>query len=211
MSDHIVMQREMVRYLAYQRPAYKGLTPEAAGTLVQAEITNFLRVNASWLDKLPRTSLRVLDIGAGLGFGALAVSKHLESTSKFTIIDKSRVTENLFYGFEKEAAAYNDLSLSQKFLTTNGIDADRLTTVDIEKESFPKGEFDFILSCISWGFHYPVSTYIDDVKRCLASGGVIYIDLRQGTDGQSELEKAGFQMIWTKEHRITISSLWKKK
>ena len=42
-------------------------------------------------------------------------------------------------------------------------------------------KFDLVVSLISWGFHYPLSTYLDQVYQKMALGGVLIIDVRKVT------------------------------
>ena len=48
---------------------------------------------------------------------------------------------------------------------------------------------DVVISIISWGFHYPVSTYLEDVHEALVPGGVAILDIRNGTDGVAALRR----------------------
>ena len=52
--------------------------------------------------------------------------------------------------------------------------------VDADKEEIKKlKEIDLVISSISWGFHYPVSTYIEEVNSILKPGGLlIFIGFR---------------------------------
>lgn len=47
-----------------------------------------------------------------------------------------------------------------------------------------------MLSLISWGFHYPVSTYLDRVRELLSDDGVLILDLRRDTGGLEDLRRA---------------------
>ena len=40
-----------------------------------------------------------------------------------------------------------------------------------------------MISLISWGFHYPVETYLDKAYDVLVEGGSMIIDVRKGTNG----------------------------
>lgn len=46
---------------------------------------------------------------------------------------------------------------------------------------------DLIISLKSWGFHYPVRTYMKLVKRSLKPGGRIILDIRKTTDGIAKM------------------------
>ena len=47
---------------------------------------------------------------------------------------------------------------------------------------------DLVISLISWGFHYPVAVYADQVREILRPGGRVILDVRKGTDGREQLE-----------------------
>ena len=51
---------------------------------------------------------------------------------------------------------------------------------------------DAIISLLSWGHHYPVSTYIDLAKRSLKVNDVLILDLRRGRGGLEEMIMHGF-------------------
>ena len=52
---------------------------------------------------------------------------------------------------------------------------------------------DFVISTISWGFHFPVSTYLKSVANVLSENGILIIDIRKDTGGENEL-KTEFQI-----------------
>ena len=125
----------------------------------------------------------VMDIGCGLAGVDLALSRIRQSIN-FVLIDQDRFEEKPHYGFREIASAYNSLTETRNFLSTNGVNESRIRTVDLLTEQFPsEPEVDVVLSIISWGFHYPVETYIDDVYRSLRPGGVAILDIRSGTNG----------------------------
>ena len=48
---------------------------------------------------------------------------------------------------------------------------------------------ELVISLISWGFHYPIQTYLDQVFALLAKGGTMIIDVRKQTEGLDMLGK----------------------
>jgi len=44
-----------------------------------------------------------------------------------------------------------------------------------------------VISIASWGFHYPLSTYLDQVEQALAPGGRLILDLRRHQGQEQEL------------------------
>lgn len=55
----------------------------------------------------------------------------------------------------------------------------------MHRDLFPSQTFDVVVSLLSWGFHYPISTY---APRC---SGVMVVDVRKGTNGEGDLRKYG--------------------
>jgi len=51
-----------------------------------------------------------------------------------------------------------------------------------------RGTVDLVVSLISWGFHYPVPVYLDQVRALLRPGGRVILDVRKETDGRAQLE-----------------------
>ncbi len=92
--------------------------------------------------------------------------------------------------FKDSGAFYNSLEIAQTTLVENGVPEDRISLIeasedgriDLEDESI-----DLVISTISWGFHYPVSTYLDSVHRILSENGSLIIDVRDDTGGAHEL------------------------
>ncbi len=54
---------------------------------------------------------------------------------------------------------------------------------------------DLIVSFRSWGFHYPVTTYLGLAQRSLSADGRIIVDLRRGASGLSAFDDAGFESL----------------
>ena len=54
---------------------------------------------------------------------------------------------------------------------------------------------DLLWSSQSWGWHYPVSVYLELAKRCLKAGGRIVMDIRRKTDGEDEMNLGGFRTV----------------
>ena len=140
---------------------------------------------------IPYASSDILDIGSGIGGIDVLLAAHYRYAANIFLIDKSVVDRNFHYGFEPNGSFYNSLTLSKKFLTTNGVPTNRIFL----QEATPNysidfnTQFDLILSFISWGFHYPVETYLNSVYEKLRTDGVCLLDIRNGTTGLRVLEK----------------------
>ncbi|MDP3962767.1 MAG: glycosyltransferase [bacterium] len=142
---------------------------------------------------LPLDPKNILDIGCGVGgidimfnkhYAQMGVSPHLH------LLDKSEVNSKVYYGIEKEAAYYNSLETAKRLLNANGVKEENIYTQEVSGPSFfPGKKFDLIISLISWGFHYPISTYLEEAYGALSNGGTMIVDVRKGTDGEKLLEE----------------------
>lgn len=158
---------------------------------------------------LPEKLSNILDIGCGIAGIDVLLNRFYESKSgvdKITLLDKEGCSE-IYYNFETEAAHYNSLDLAKDFLRINGVKS-TLETINITEQAFPNGNFDLVISLISWGFHYPVSTYLDVVYEHLADGGILILDVRKNQNQERILQKkfGTFEMIYDfgKANRILV-------
>jgi SAM-dependent methyltransferase len=135
---------------------------------------------------LPDNCSRILDIGCGVAGIDLFLNQHyLNGRVDFYLLDKSRVEKNVYYMYQSKGAFYNSLRVAREILMNNGIDANQIhlleakenNSIDMDKS------VDLVLSLISWGFHYPVSIYLDQVYDLLNETGTLILDIRRSTDG----------------------------
>ncbi|MDP3958237.1 MAG: class I SAM-dependent methyltransferase [bacterium] len=142
-------------------------------------------------DYLPAHALRVLDIGCGVAGIDILLSRHYKDAPHVYLLDKSRIEEEVYYGLEQKGAFYNSLEVAKKLLIENGVAENHIHVQEVgaENEIGYPGPFDLVISLISWGFHYPVSTYLDQAYELLVPGGTLIIDVRKGSDGRRLLEK----------------------
>jgi SAM-dependent methyltransferase len=138
---------------------------------------------------LPERAGKILDIGCGIAGIDLLLYRHYHACqSELSLLDKDLLSEKIYYGYKSSGAFYNSLSIAQTFLTANAVPSSKILIYDPDADGFPRRErFDLIISLISWGFHYPVETYLEEVHGSLADDGVLILDLRKGTDGRRSL------------------------
>lgn len=126
---------------------------------------------------LPESAEWILDIGCGMaGIDVFLAKRYPEAT--IVLLDKHGVSPVINAGFNalaEDFAHYHDFSAALELLRANGIE-NPVECVDIAHDPFPTCEFDVVVSLLSWGFHYPLSTYSP------ACRGVIVADIRKGTD-----------------------------
>jgi SAM-dependent methyltransferase len=142
---------------------------------------------------LPLSASHILDIGCGLGGIDLMLYRHF-GDPELWLLDREGHSR-LFYGYRDVAAHYNSLAASRSFLVENGVPDERIHTVDVDSAGFPGGDlFDLVVSLLSWGFHYPLETYLANVAENLEPEGRVITDVRQGTAGQ-ELMRTRFAEV----------------
>jgi SAM-dependent methyltransferase len=141
---------------------------------------------------LPKNTQEILDIGCGMAGVDVFLSEHYQHLINIHLLDKTQVDENVYYGYESQTAFYNSLPVAKKLLIENSVPGEKIFLHDADNPAtcFNGRKFDLITSFISWGFHYPVKTYLNEVVSSLGEGGVLIVDLRKDTDGLKEIQKA---------------------
>ena len=205
------ISNEAVIYIMFQRTSYSRLTNSFIyrvfnkifpfsfyNNLVKYEAnTNPSRIKALYendmrreylliVKYLPKSCSTILDIGCGLAGIDIFFHRHYQDKSPvFYLLDKTYTEGNVYYGFKSKGAFYNSLKMAQTMLINNGLPLQNIHTLEANEnnEINIDGKIDLIISLISWGFHYPVSIYLNRVYNILNNGGSIILDIRKGTDG----------------------------
>lgn len=153
------------------------------------------------------TPRRVLDIGCGFALYDSFLLKHYgyPRDMHLYLFDKTtelRMENEIGFkggGFRKEGISfYTNLECAADILASNGAEKNNIHTLTVAEGSLSLLEsfsFDLVFSLLSYGHHYPVSTYLKEIKRVLVQGGVLILDLRviDGfTQGLRELQRNGF-------------------
>lgn len=130
----------------------------------------------------------ILDIGAGVGGVSLLICKRFKKI-RVDLLDKDKILPDPWYGFSKEPAAYNTKLGTQSFFALN-----RISNVAYYTEYPEKNKYDFIFSRVSCGFHYPVQTYLKQIKRTLNKDGRLFLDVRKNK-GEIDVLKKEFGKV----------------
>jgi len=133
-----------------------------------------------------------LDIGCGVGGIDYFLGKR-NPNAKLLLLDKTEVEDRIYYGYERKGCFYNNLKITSEFLSLNEVTNDS-RFIDIGSEEFPNEKVDLVISLISWGFHYPINTYLDKLDKILSEDGIIIVDLRKISyeEGLNEFKKLGY-------------------
>lgn len=211
----ITLPKAALPYVLYQRTEYLKSNPVFAGLTyaglvkplyawtVSLKSKLFARQITSSFDAdmqaeytriagdLPANARAILDIGCGVAGIDILLSEHYRNQTDMYLLDKTAIDTQVYYGFEGRGSVYNSLSLSKEILELNGVPAERIHTMEATDDNqlpVAPGGFDLVLSLISWGFHYPVKTYIQQVYDALRPGGVLIFDIRSGTNGEADVD-----------------------
>jgi len=144
-------------------------------------------------DVLPSGTRRIIDIGCGLAGIDAYISNHFAHNVNIVLLDKSLVDDKIFYMFHESGAFYNSLNSAKQLLCCNDVPERNIVISEVHKDSiFPsdEGPFDVVISLLSWGFHYPVETYLDNVMENISESGILVLDVRKNTTGRQTLQRA---------------------
>jgi SAM-dependent methyltransferase len=207
-----VVPREAIYFLLLQRsryrwqPLYRLFSLVGLGGVYKQRITrSFIEarraevigrkyqrdVNATLdlvKDHLPTGLEAAVDVGGGIGGLCLALwRRYPASLKRLYLLDRSEVSPEYYTGFEEKAAFYNSLAVGRRFLLENGVPDEVIRTVDAARDPFPPGPLDLVISTLAWGFHFPVSTYVEEARAALKPHGVVILHIRKETDGEEVL------------------------
>ena len=142
---------------------------------------------------LPKNAINVLDIGSGMAGIDLFIANHYNYTANIYLLDKEGESDKIVAGYhhnQDNFSHYNCFEFANNFLVRNGVPISKIHNIDISTRPFPsKIKFNLIISLLSWGFHYPIDTYIDAVYEGLSEDGILIMDIRKDTRGEYILEK----------------------
>jgi SAM-dependent methyltransferase len=159
---------------------------------------------------LPSQSTSILDIGCGVAGIDVLISRFYKHTVDIYLLDKTHTDSDIYYGFQESGSYYNSLEIAKQVLEENGTPSGNIHMWDTSDSNnlFAQNSFDVVISLLSWGFHYPISTYIEKVYKSLKTGGVLIIDIREKTDGADEIKKifGNFRVIYkSKDYRRILA------
>lgn len=129
----------------------------------------------------------LIDIGCGLGGPTSLIAQHCGGTVHLVdgTADGARKA-----GYKPTMEPYNDRAMTERMLEANGVTDYHWHNVGTK--TLPKVQN--VVSLISWGWHYPVSTYLEAVESALPKGGRLILDLRPGQGGEAELAHS-FELV----------------
>ncbi len=211
-TEYLALPRRRLLYRAFCRisrrpPLDAAVALESAwrgGAVRRAFNRDMAREYAEIAPHLPPRAVAILDIGCGVGGIDVLLHRHY-GTPRLYLVDRTHMSDKVYYGFADRGAFYNCFDATRRLLTGNRVPEGDLRFREVGEEcrlDIPEA-VDLVVSLISWGFHYPVPVYADQVLALLRPGGRVILDVRKGTDGRAQLE-ARFA-------RVTVISETRKK
>lgn len=144
----------------------------------------------SILERIQPHSL--LDLGCGWAIIDILIARHIQ-IDEIHLVDGDGTGEKKS-GFKDDTKAWNDVNFGAEIVRLNL----QTNTQVIEHFADPDKidvRVDLVISCRSWGHHYPISVYSDTVRRCLKPGGHVITDVRNQTDGLEQLKDMGLRVV----------------
>lgn len=139
---------------------------------------------------------RVLDIGCGIGLLDLLIYRAAEGQKpKLYLFDKtvdmapSSISDLAPAGFKNRYVFTASLKQSAHFLRLNGVAEDDINLCEVGDWNVRDGApFDLVFSRKSWGFHYPLQEYLDEVAESMGEQGVVMTDVRAEQGGEAQMK-----------------------
>ncbi len=139
---------------------------------------------------------RVASIGPGNGLFELALF-HARPYEKILLIDIEHSEGRHQHGYAAQGSGYASLAATKRFMTDNGVPAERIELCNPQITSLPDFRYDLLVSLLSMGFHYPCDDYVDFILSHPNEGASVVLDKRK------DAADAGFKVI---REKTTVSA-----
>lgn len=127
---------------------------------------------------IPKNIKTVMDIGCGLGLINIFLNNYFKNINEFYLLDKNIIDHKIKYGFSINYESYNNLLATKKTLKLNKIDENKINLIDVNKNYHIKEKsIDLVISLVSMGYHYPISNYVELLKKTCTKRTVFIFDI----------------------------------
>jgi SAM-dependent methyltransferase len=157
------------------------------GDLARLYASDVLSDFESLMPYLPQTAAASLDIGCGMAAIDVLLWRHYANPT-IHLLDGTGHTDVRIL-FHPVMSPYNSMPVARQLLERNGVPHESVVEWPPEPQAAVPA-CDLVISLLSWGFHYPVSTYLPLVERCLRPGGRLILDVRKGQGGLEALSRS---------------------
>ena len=162
---------------------------------------------------LPPNVDSILDVGCGIATVDLFLDTWI-SPNKIFLLDKTKTEDAVWYMFREKGAFYNSLDLAKMTLELNGVSESKIELISAPDNgaiNLESGSIDVVISTISWGFHYPISLYLNSIYKLMRNEAVLIIDVRIGSGGYEELENVFEVQAIDETHKFQTLKCVKKQ
>lgn len=185
----MIIPESAVPWISQHRTAARGD--------LKSSYTRLLREDYDGMSKfLPPRAGSILDIGCGLaGIDALLHERY--GNPMINLLDETGVVPNVEdrTGYKANGMRpFNDMSVARELLVLNSVEASNIKEWPIGYSMGPI-PCDLCISLLSWGWHYPVRTYLDLAWDSIVEGGRLILDVRANSGGDTILDTKGFKRI----------------
>lgn len=149
------------------------------------------------LGQLP-VGATIVDIGSGNSLIDVIINARFpDKKFKFILVDEDNTyppqnPSNEFY--RNNYTTYNDWFFIKKLIEVNNMDTNSFATKTPE-EQWSDQPVDLVISTASWGWHYPVDTYLEKTHGLLKKDGYLYINEVLNIDNSLEKLSTMFNPI----------------
>lgn len=197
------LYRHVLRRIPFNLPTYNLVTTAEArlrGSHIKALYSADMHAEyRTFREFLPDRCSSILDIGCGVaGIDVLLDRHYADNSAQIHLLDRSQVERSVYYMFNDRAAFYTSLEVAKDLLVANGVSGDRIHLHEVREsnEIAVSPKVDLVISLLSWGFHYPVDTYAEQVRALLSERGIVVLDIRKETGGIEALQRT-FEQVTT--------------
>lgn len=133
-------------------------------------------VNDQILKHVPKTPLTIVDIGCGVGILDMLLYKHLNNGSMFYLFDGANTRTRAIPIYDALSETMNDDLAILDGISTNKFEQDNFVIRDPRMPGAWNGiQADIVMTHGSWGLHYPIDTYLEQVDKILRPGGFLLV------------------------------------
>ncbi len=160
---------------------------------------------------IPAKATAVLDIGCGFARIDAFLADYYGRGVVIHLLDNDHFIENE----GKEQVGFNPTTVAWKDRNA-GIKHLKKTVPWCKVEGHPPNpdltiRANLIVSLRALGHHFQVETYLGLIDRSLRRGGRLILDIRNGTNGVSVLESAGFKVLSADNRQIRLLHITRDK
>lgn len=133
----------------------------------------------------------IIDVGSGIGIISLILQQYLQLQEKQSIhylVDRQQGNKvELDFASGEHYGFFNHWEPFKNALSSTVLDPDKFKILD-PKDQWPTN-VDLIFSRRSWCYHYPYSTYRNNVIQTLKPGGKLFVDVFRDVDALETISK----------------------